>query len=119
MGFYTDKKLKQRAQFDTVFANRKCKKGTCFRIFWATNNLESSRLGISIPKKNIPKAVSRNKIKRLIKESFRLNYNCLPGVDIVLVVNKNANDLSAEYLCSELSTKWLEFAKYNNTHITS
>ena len=54
-------------------------------IFLDTSR-ENSRIGISVSRK-IKGAVVRNRIKRIFKESFRLNRNDYPqGADIVIVV---------------------------------
>ena len=47
-----------------------------------------SRIGIIVPKKIVRLATSRNRHKRVIKEQFRLVKECLPNVDIVLLLNK-------------------------------
>ncbi|MCV2524711.1 MAG: ribonuclease P protein component [Candidatus Lightella neohaematopini] len=44
-----------------------------FTIIGYTNNLNYSRIGIIVPKKNIRKSFQRNRVKRLIREYFRLN----------------------------------------------
>jgi ribonuclease P protein component len=47
-----------------------------FKVYWVKFPLESSyptQIAFSIPKKNFKKAVDRNKIRRRIKESYRLN----------------------------------------------
>ncbi len=55
----------------------------------------SSRLGLAISKKNAKRAVDRNRIKRIIRESFRLNLQSLPFIDLVVMakpVTKNADN---------------------------
>ncbi|MCV2508569.1 MAG: ribonuclease P protein component [Candidatus Lightella neohaematopini] len=42
-------------------------------VIGCINNLNYSRIGIIVPKKNIKKSFQRNRIKRLIREYFRLN----------------------------------------------
>ena len=59
-----------------------------FLVVAKKNDLNRARLGLAISKKTISKAVSRNKIKRVIRESFRHHKNILKGVDVVVVRRK-------------------------------
>ncbi len=66
------------------------------------------RLGITVTKK-IGKAVIRNRIKRLIKEAFRLNFiGAELDLDLVVVAKKGiwVNDLSLTTVERELKTVW-------------
>lgn len=55
-------------------------------VYAAENGLPYARLGISVGRKKVRKASDRNRIKRLIRESFRLSKAQLPlGVDYVVV----------------------------------
>ncbi len=49
----------------------------------APNGLQHARLGLIIPKRIIAHAVSRNRVKRLLREGFRLRQHDLQGLDIV------------------------------------
>lgn len=101
----SNKRLYKKEQYDTVFAKRKAIDSKSFKIFWTENNEGLARIGISVAKKNIAKAVSRNKFKRLAKEYFRLNSWKLPSVDIVLIAKRNAESNTTEALFTELSQK--------------
>lgn len=60
-------------------------------VYYLKNKLNSNRLGITVSKK-IGKAVVRNKVKRLIKENYRLKENLLvTGFDLVIVSRVRAN----------------------------
>lgn len=59
------------------------------KIFYSTNKLEISRLGIIASKKNFSRAVDRNNIKRVIREAFRQHAIKTSGLDLVVLV-KNA-----------------------------
>ncbi len=51
-----------------------------FRLVWKESDYESFypiRLGITVPRKIVKKAVTRNRIKRLIRESYRINKKIL------------------------------------------
>ena len=57
-----------------------------------TNDLTQPRLGYTIPKRGTPFAYRRNRIKRVIKEYFRLNSWKLPNMDYVIILNKDLSD---------------------------
>ena len=45
----------------------------------------SPRLGITVPKRSVPLASSRNRIKRIVREAFRLRRSALPAYAFVVV----------------------------------
>ena len=68
------------------------------------NACGSARLGLVIPKKYIRLAVTRNQIKRCVRESFRVQN--LPGVDIVFVAYKGSAELPRQVLREQLGAQW-------------
>ncbi|MFH1421371.1 MAG: ribonuclease P protein component, partial [Planctomycetota bacterium] len=72
-------------RFREIFDNRRVAKNSDLSVYIMKNQLKSTRLGLVVSKK-YGNAVERNKLKRLIREAFRLNLDCFPsGVDIVVV----------------------------------
>ena len=64
-------------------------KDRAFWIYVLTNNLSHNRLGISVSNKACVNIVQRNRIKRILKEIFRLNIDIFgQGVDIVIVLKQ-------------------------------
>ena len=61
-------------------------------LYICANNLGYCRLGVVVPKKNIPGAVQRNYCKRVARELFRLRREQLGSLDIVLVVRSTCID---------------------------
>ncbi len=62
------------------------------RIRARKNRMRSARLGLVVSKKGNPKAVRRNRIKRVIREQFRRHARQLPAVDIVIQVFAPVDD---------------------------
>ena len=68
------------------------------------NHLEYPRIGYSIPKRGTKLAFRRNRLKRVVKESFRLNARQLPKMDfIVLVQNEPQDEVLSAILDAEFS----------------
>jgi ribonuclease P protein component len=66
-------------------------------IFAVPNNLAHPRLGLSVGRP-VGMAVKRNRIKRLLREAFRLMQHDLPvGYDIVINVRPHETALLADY----------------------
>ena len=54
------------------------------------NTVNTGRLGITVSKKVSKRAVDRNRIKRLVRESFRDLHTSLPNNDFVIIARNNA-----------------------------
>lgn len=71
-----NKRLKQKRLFDELFKHKKAKSfySHPFKVFYLLKEeLEQTKLGLSVPKRNFKLAVKRNLIKRRIKEAYRTN----------------------------------------------
>jgi len=50
------------------------------------NGLPYTRLGLSVSRKRVGRAARRNRVKRILREAFRLNKAAIPtGLDLVVV----------------------------------
>ena len=77
--------LKKNFEFKRVLSRGKCINGKFLAIYVFPNKLNKLRVGFAIGKK-AGKAHDRNRIRRLIKENYRLIENELKqGLDIVFV----------------------------------
>ena len=87
--FSKSEKLLLKADFSAVFKNPDGRfSANSLRMLYKKNYLGLSRVGIIVPKKIVRLATSRNRHKRLIKEQFRLVKDCLPNVDMVVLLNR-------------------------------
>ena len=90
--FPKSKKLRSNEQFRRVFKNRVRASDTLLLVYTMPNGLDIARLGISVGKA-CGNAVTRNRVKRLIREAFRLNPGRIPvGFDYVVMANPAIKD---------------------------
>jgi len=75
-------------------------------VFFYPNVVTHPRLGVSIGKKQISTAVMRNQIKRIARESFRLNQGVLPAVDIVMIFYKPVLSLDKKQVREFVEQQW-------------
>nr|WP_267964161.1 ribonuclease P protein component [Halomonas sp. MCCC 1A11057] len=83
------------------------------------NGLDHPRLGLVISKKNVRRAVDRNRLKRLTRESIRLQQCSLPAVDIVLLARRGASELDKATLHRQLFGMWRRLERDARKAMTS
>jgi len=104
-------RLLSNNDYGRVFKNPVKSKDSCFTLLGKTNNRDVSRLGLAISKKTVHKAVDRNRIKRLIRDSFRHSRHKLAGIDIVVLANKGLDGRRNEEMLISLSHHWKQLVK--------
>jgi ribonuclease P protein component len=70
------------------------------------NDTGSARLGFAIAKKMLPRAVSRNRVRRVCRESFRLNHEQLGALDIIILARRPAETAGNAELFASLEQHW-------------
>jgi len=84
-----------------------------FSVTVGQNGLGITRLGITASKRT-GNAVERNRIKRLVREFFRLNKDRLPrGVDILIAAKRGASDLDLWITQEELGAILFDKGRVN------
>jgi len=92
--------------FKHVFKNANKLNFKGFTVYVLRNGQTQSRLGLAISKKSAKKAVSRNLIKRIIRDSFRIRREELPGWDIIFVSRFAAAQMTRLELRTSISKVW-------------
>ena len=77
--FLKNERLCHKDSIDLIFAQGNTLSDRPIKLRWTETNEQAIPLQtlISVPKRRIPKACDRNRIKRLIREAFRLNKQSL------------------------------------------
>ena len=75
------------------------------------NESGEARLGLIISKRCSKKAVIRNHIKRIVRESFRLNQDLLGGHDIIIIGQPGTGKMSGDRLRMILARLWSEISQ--------
>lgn len=104
-------RLRTPAAYKNVFAQPVKSSDKYFTLLAIRNQLEHPRLGLAIAKKVIKRAVDRNTLKRLARESFRLRQHTLTALDIVVLARRDALTASPEVLRMSLEKHLLQLVK--------
>ncbi|GAB6035009.1 ribonuclease P protein component [Galenea microaerophila] len=85
-------------EFQQVFAKAKKYANRHWTFIVRPNELSYPRLGLAIAKKQLPKAVWRNRIKRIARETFRQHKVELAGYDIVVLTRRGMEQVDSDTL---------------------
>ena len=78
-GFPREARLRRPGDFTALRTSSGRAGGRCFHMRYRDNDLGHARLGLAISKRVSKRAVERNRIKRLLRESFRRVRHQLPA----------------------------------------
>lgn len=107
-GFSSQLRLVKPAEYKKVFAKPIKSTDKYFTLLAIKNDVDHPRLGLAIAKKNVRKAVTRNLIKRTVRENFRLQQHLLINIDIVVLARRDAVNVSPAKLSKSLDMHWLK-----------
>ncbi|MFC6276501.1 ribonuclease P protein component [Psittacicella hinzii] len=89
-----------------------------FTILAKSNGLEHARIGIVVSKKALKRAHDRNLVKRLVRESFRLQNHTLPSIDIVFLAKTQATTITTHEFFNQLENCYGLMQRYFANRIT-
>jgi len=104
--FPAARRLRRKWEFDQLYASGKRLGNSHFGMTVHPNSLGLARLGMAVASKPFGGSVPRNRIRRLIRESFRLRQHALPNVDMVISARPRARDASPAELRASLDGLW-------------
>ena len=106
-GFGRERRLTRARDYGRVFANNfRCGDRYFTILARQRDDRDSARLGLAVAKKQIRRAVDRNRLKRLIRESFRRERANLPPVDLVVMVRRPVLELEQQEILTRLRRLW-------------
>jgi len=104
-------RLLDSKSYTSVFNNAQKIGGRFLLFLYRENAITTPRLGIVVAKKNVRRAVGRNRVKRLIRESFRLHQHEIMPCDIVVLAMKGVEALSNAEIFDDLEKRWQKLSK--------
>lgn len=104
-------RLTRPAEFQRVFQYGKRLHVTGLNVRACRNDQGFPRLGMAIAKKALRRAHDRNRIRRLVRESFRQHQVSLPATDIVVMCQSEVIQMSNAELFQQLEGLWLRLHK--------
>ena len=104
--FSRQNRMLDAESYARVFKKAGRSKDKLFTVLYRSNNLERARLGLAVSKKNCRLAVGRNRIKRIVRESFREHQGDLAGIDFVVLNQVGTHKADNKALFESLEGHW-------------
>ena len=102
--FPREYRLTEKRQFDAVLSVRTIQlKCGSFRLYAADNGQCGARLGLIVGKRQLKRAVDRNRVRRVLRETFRVRRSVLPAIDIVVQLTDRPR---SDSVSGEASSMW-------------
>ena len=92
--FRQEQRLKNAAELTEIIKRGKRFSESCLAFYFAPNQCDYARLGLMIGKRYCALAADRNRLKRLIREQFRLNQSRFKNKDVVIRLISSTQKIS-------------------------
>lgn len=109
--FSKQKRLLSKLDYSAVFESPISIRSPFFTLLAHPTSNSWPRLGVIVAKRFLKKAVDRNRVRRLIRESFRLNQQHLAGLDIVVLLRCNCAAEPNGVLYNCLRKQWQDLSR--------
>jgi ribonuclease P protein component len=104
--FPAHKRLRRKSEFDVAYARGRRFGNGFFAVTASSNDKHGARLGMAVAVRIAGNAVERNRIRRIIRESFRLHQHALPAFDLIVSARPKASGAPAAELHASLVALW-------------
>ena len=102
--------MRRKKDFEAAYQKGQRLGDSHFSMTVRPNSLGHARVGLAIAARTVGKAVARNRVRRIIRESFRLAQHRLPPADIIVGARAGARDAPAAALRASLDALWKKVA---------
>ena len=99
-------RVRHKRDFDVAYARGRRMGDGFFSVVVMRNDVGAPRLGLAVAVKVAGGAVARNRLRRIIRESFRLHQHALPAADLVVGARPAARSAAAAALRESLAALW-------------
>lgn len=95
-------RLRSKRDFERIYALKQKAVEPVLLVFGSRNSLSHSRMGLSVSRRH-GNSVVRHRLRRLLKEAFRLKQHELPvGFDLILIPGRDAGGATQAQFCDAL-----------------
>jgi len=109
--FPATRRLHHKTEFDAVYKRGRRYHDQYFLVLAWPNAATAPRLGLSISAKSVGNSVNRNRVKRIVRESFRAHQHALPAVDVIVNSKPPARSALNRALHVSLEKLWADIAR--------
>ena len=110
-GLPRQRRLRRSVEFKRLYAQGRRLSQERFTAVVHANELGAARLGLSVAARILRRAVQRNRVRRLIRESFRHHQRSLPAVDIVVGLRAPFGELDSSQMRRSLEKLWRKISQ--------
>ena len=104
--FPAQKRLRRKSEFDAAYARGRRFGNGFFAVTASSNDKHGARLGMAVAVRTAGNAVERNRLRRIVRESFRLHQHSLPALDFVVNARPKARGIPGAELHASLAELW-------------
>jgi ribonuclease P protein component len=106
-------RLTKTDEFSSVFGFRKAIRGKWLMLHYQpqAEGASAARLGLVVGKKQLKRAVDRNKVKRIARELFRRQRADLPAYDLIVRLMARPQPLDPRLLAEDLAVLLAKLGK--------
>lgn len=106
LSFPRNQRLASKAEYKSIFDESKKVSQKHLLALYKPNKQNVARLGVIVGKRVANRAVTRNQIKRVVRESFRAHQEILKGFDIIVIARHQCDELDKTQLREGIDKLW-------------
>lgn len=108
--FPPERRVRRKVEFEAAYKRGRRFHDSLFTMTVRANDVGGPRLGLAIAARTIGNAIARNRLRRMIRESFRHAQHRLPAADIIVGAKVGARSAPDPLRRQSLSALWTKIA---------